>query len=193
LIILGEAVVPTLIEMMQEDPQRFIPNYRRVTKTRQRQESIGTLLRQIGTRASVEGLAGLVGSSNPHARVLASRELAEMRRTLHYLNLYDSVIERLLANLETADDRPTVEAAAFALACIGDDGIVPRLLGAVVDAHKNVQKQMVEGFRAAGGSAAVDSLVHVMRSPDTGEPMRRLAALALKAIGTRQALDAMAE
>ena len=190
LIVLGDAVVPSLVEVMQDDPRGFVPNYRRVNRTKERQEKIATLLRQIGSRASVENLVALLESPNPHARALASRELSEMRRTLHYLKLYERVIERLLANLETAEDRPTIEAAAFALARIGDDVVIPRLLGAVVDAHKNVQKQMADGFRAAGDLAALDSLVHVLQSPNASEAVHRLAARTLKHVGTRDALSA---
>jgi HEAT repeat protein len=190
LIVLGDAVVPSLVEAMQDDPRSFIPNYRRVNRTKERQQKISALLRKIGTHTSVEHLVALLGSPNPHARALACRELSEMKRTLQYLKLYDGVTERLVAILETAEDRPTLEAAAFALARIGDDIVIPRLLSAVVDAHKNVQKQMAEGFRAAGQSAALDSLVNVLQSPGASDAVRRLAARTLKHMGMRDSLPA---
>lgn len=191
LIILGDVAVPILVEAMQDDPKSFSPNYRRVNKTKQRQEKISTLLRQIGTQFSLENLILLLESENPHARSLASRELSEMRMTLQYLELHDRVIERLIVNLETAEDRPTLEAAAFALARLGDDVIIPRVLGAVVDTHKNVQKKMAEGFQLAGERASLDSLMHVVQSQNASRAIRELAARTLKYIGTPEALAAI--
>jgi HEAT repeat protein len=176
---------------MQDDPKRFVPNYRRVNKTKQRQEKISTLLRQIGTRVSVESLVALLASDNPHARALVSRELSEMRMTLHYLELHDGVIERLLANLETCEDRPTIEATAFTLARLGDDSVVPRLLSVLADAHREAQKQMAEGFRVAGEAAIIGSLMHAVHSPNASSAVRRLAVRTLRHIGTPEALAAI--
>lgn len=188
LIRLGDDAVPALVQAMRDHPNDFVPDYERVTSTKKRQENVARMLRQIGSRVSIRALIGLLSSENTHARSLAGYELSETKRTLQYLKLYDTVIERLFANLESAEDRPTCEAAGFTLARIGDDSVVLRLLRAVRDAHEQVQQQVISGFGMAGDEAAIAGLASVLQSQGVDETMRQLALHALVHSGTPEAL-----